>query len=112
MLLERYDNLLNGREVISDDGALLGDKIDSRKSYFRRLNMGSGSKSKSFRSGSYRHSNFHSNRPISQRVLVKAHFKKHGVGGAGGSGGRTRRERSTSPRPAGTRAPRAERRTA
>lgn len=87
MLLERYDNLLNGREVISDDGALLGDKIDSRKSYFRRLNMGSGSKSKSFRSGSYRHSNFHSNRPISQRVLVKAHFKKHGVGGAGGSGG-------------------------
>ncbi len=87
MLLERYDDLLNGRDVIGDDDTLLGDKIDSRKSYFRRLNMGGGSKSKSFRGGSYRHGNFHSNRPISQRVLVKAHFKKHGVGGAGGSGG-------------------------
>lgn len=87
MLLERYDDLLNGRDIISDDDTLLGDKIDSRKSYFRRLNMGGGSKSKSFRSGSYRHGNFHSNRPISQRVLVKAHFKKHAVSGAGGSGG-------------------------
>lgn len=87
MLLERYDDLLNGRDVISDGDTLLSDKIDSRKSYFRRLSMGGGSKSKSFRGGSYRHGNFHSNRPISQRVLVKAHFKKHGAGRAGGSGG-------------------------
>ncbi|MGH1377117.1 MAG: DUF3363 domain-containing protein [Alphaproteobacteria bacterium] len=86
MLLERYDELLKGGDVISDGDTLLGDAIDSRKSYFRRLNMGGGGKSKRYRGGSYRQGNMRSNKPISQRVLVKAHFKKHGTSGAGGSG--------------------------
>ncbi len=87
MLSERYSSLLEREGVISDDGVLLGYEINSRKAFFRRVGMSNGGRTKSFRSGVYRHGNVQSSKPISQRVVVKAHFKRHGAGGFGGSGG-------------------------
>jgi len=87
MLIERYDSLLKGKGVASDGEALLGDEINARKAFFRHMGMSNGSGSKRYRGGSYRQGNIHSNRPISQRVLVKIHFKRHKPGGAGSSGG-------------------------
>jgi type IV secretory pathway VirD2 relaxase len=86
MLQERFKNMLEMGAASDGADALLGDEINSRKSYFQRIGMSAGGRKKSFRSGAYRRGNLHSSRPISQRVIVKAHYKKHAGGGSGGAG--------------------------
>ena len=82
-MLERYD-LSGEASVISDDNVLLGERIDSRKAFFTKLNrVGVSRKKRSLRSGNYRRGNMFAHRGYSQRVVVKAHFKRHNSGSAG-----------------------------
>lgn len=83
MLLDRYD--LSGEgSVIRNDEPLLGDRIDSRKAFFTKLQRHSGgAKKRNLSGGSYRRGNSFSNQGFSQRVVVKAHFRRHNSGSAG-----------------------------
>lgn len=83
MLLERYD--LNGEgQVVREDYQVLSDHIDGRKAYFTKLHrVHSSGKVRNLRNRLYRRGNIFANRGFSQRVVVKAHYKKHSSGGAG-----------------------------
>ncbi len=84
MLLDRYD--FDGEDlIVSDDDLLLGDRIDSRKAFFTKLRRNGDDRGavKNSYNGSHRRGNSFSDRGFSQRVVVKAHFKRHSSGGAG-----------------------------
>ena len=84
MLMDKY-NTDDVRSGLSDSEPLLGDRIDSRKAFFTKLNrVGSQKRStRNFRGSTYRRGNSFVGRGFSQRVVVKAHFKKHSSGSAG-----------------------------
>jgi len=83
MLLDRY-SLEGVSEVLEVSEPLLGERIDSRKSYFTKLNrVRAGDKKRSFSGVGSRSGNVFSARGYSQRVAVKIHYKKHSSGSAG-----------------------------